>query len=128
MGGTGKRHRHLRELHGIACRPLADGPLSGYDGINRQGKEQGEDTDNHPQEYHEGPAIGHTDVDGGNGSQDILVVSEKGFGKRSAVDDYRITNRGGKGVKTINITDKTGKLIATAGGTWDAALLQSFSC
>jgi DNA gyrase subunit A len=45
-------------------------------------------------------------------SADILVVSEKGFGKRSNVDDYRITNRGGKGVKTINITDKTGKLIA----------------
>jgi DNA gyrase subunit A len=43
---------------------------------------------------------------------EILVVSEKGFGKRSNVDDYRITNRGGKGVKTINITDKTGQLIA----------------
>lgn len=44
--------------------------------------------------------------------QDILVVSEKGFGKRSALEDYRITNRGGKGVKTLNITEKTGKLIA----------------
>ncbi len=44
--------------------------------------------------------------------RDILVVSEKGFGKRSSVEDYRITNRGGKGVKTINITDKTGQLIA----------------
>lgn len=43
---------------------------------------------------------------------DILVVSEKGFGKRSALEDYRITNRGGKGVKTINITEKTGSLIA----------------
>lgn len=42
----------------------------------------------------------------------IMVVSEQGFGKRSNLDDYRITNRGGKGVKTINITDKTGKLIA----------------
>lgn len=42
----------------------------------------------------------------------ILVVSEKGFGKRSDIEDYRITNRGGKGVKTINITDKTGKLVA----------------
>ncbi len=42
----------------------------------------------------------------------ILVVSEKGFGKRSDVEDYRITNRGGKGVKTINITEKTGQLIA----------------
>jgi len=43
---------------------------------------------------------------------DILVVSEKGYGKRSSLDDYRITNRGGKGVKTINITDKTGELVA----------------
>ncbi len=42
----------------------------------------------------------------------ILVVSEKGFGKRSIVEDYRITNRGGKGVKTMNITEKTGALIA----------------
>ncbi len=42
----------------------------------------------------------------------MLVVSENGFGKRSEIDDYRITNRGGKGVKTINITEKTGKLIA----------------
>jgi len=43
---------------------------------------------------------------------DILVVSENGFGKRSELDEYRKTNRGGKGVKTINITEKTGKLIA----------------
>jgi len=42
----------------------------------------------------------------------ILVVSENGFGKRSELDDYRITNRGGKGVKTLNITEKTGNLIA----------------
>ncbi|MBI1780916.1 MAG: DNA gyrase subunit A [Sphingobacteriales bacterium] len=41
----------------------------------------------------------------------VLVVSEKGFGKRTAVDEYRITNRGGKGVKTINVTDKTGSLV-----------------
>jgi DNA gyrase subunit A len=41
----------------------------------------------------------------------VLVVSEKGFGKRTPVDEYRITNRGGKGVKTINVTDKTGKLV-----------------
>jgi DNA gyrase subunit A len=44
--------------------------------------------------------------------QDILVVSEKGSGKRSKIEDYRRTNRGGVGVKTINITEKTGKLIA----------------
>jgi len=42
----------------------------------------------------------------------VLVVSENGYGKRSSVDDYRITNRGGKGVKTINVTEKTGSLIA----------------
>ncbi|HNT49267.1 MAG TPA: DNA gyrase subunit A [Cyclobacteriaceae bacterium] len=42
----------------------------------------------------------------------LLVVSEKGYGKRSSIDDYRITRRGGKGVKTINITEKTGKLVA----------------
>ncbi|HPA87108.1 MAG TPA: DNA gyrase subunit A [Bacteroidales bacterium] len=47
-----------------------------------------------------------------NKEKEILVVSEKGYGKRSDIEDYRITNRGGKGVKTINITDKTGKLIA----------------
>ena len=44
--------------------------------------------------------------------ESVLVVSEQGFGKRSKIDDYRITNRGGKGVKTLNITDKTGKLVA----------------
>ncbi|MDC7996238.1 DNA gyrase subunit A [Altibacter sp. HG106] len=43
---------------------------------------------------------------------EVLVVSENGYGKRSSIDDYRITNRGGKGVKTINITDKTGNLVA----------------
>lgn len=47
-----------------------------------------------------------------NSDEDIMVVSENGYGKRSNIDDYRITNRGGKGVKTINITDKTGELIA----------------
>jgi DNA gyrase subunit A len=44
-------------------------------------------------------------------NEDILVISENGYGKRSKIGDYRITNRGGKGVKTINITEKTGKLI-----------------
>ncbi len=45
-------------------------------------------------------------------STDILVVSENGYGKRSSLEDYRITNRGGKGVKTISVTEKTGKLVA----------------
>jgi DNA gyrase subunit A len=43
---------------------------------------------------------------------DILVVSKNGYGKRSSLEDYRITNRGGKGVKTISITEKTGKLVS----------------
>jgi len=47
----------------------------------------------------------------------VLVVSEKGYGKRSSLDDYRVTNRGGKGVKTLNITDKTGSLVAIKGVT-----------
>ena len=47
-----------------------------------------------------------------NTADDVLVVSEQGMGKRSKLEDYRVTNRGGKGVKTINITEKTGKLIA----------------
>lgn len=55
--------------------------------------------------------------------EDILVVSEKGYGKRSDLDDYRITNRGGKGVKTINITDKTGKLVTIKNVTDDNDLM-----
>jgi DNA gyrase subunit A len=47
-----------------------------------------------------------------NKEKDILVVSEKGYGKRSDIDGYRVTHRGGKGVKTINVTEKTGTLIA----------------
>lgn len=46
-----------------------------------------------------------------NPESNVLVVSEKGYGKRSDIDEYRVTNRGGKGVKTINITDKTGNLV-----------------
>jgi DNA gyrase subunit A len=56
--------------------------------------------------------IGMVCFEPGDTSRSILVVSEKGYGKRSDIEDYRITNRGGKGVKTINITDKTGNLIA----------------
>jgi len=44
-------------------------------------------------------------------NSDLLVVSDKGYGKRSKIEGYRITNRGGKGVKTMNITDKTGMLV-----------------
>ncbi len=56
-------------------------------------------------------------------SEDILVVSEKGFGKRSKIEDYRITNRGGKGVKTMKITDKTGALITIKNVTDDNDLM-----
>jgi len=55
--------------------------------------------------------------------KDILVISKNGFGKRSVLDDYRFTNRGGKGVKTINITDKTGDLIAIKAVTDDDDLM-----
>ncbi len=50
-----------------------------------------------------------------NASEDVLVVSENGYGKRSKIADYRITNRGGKGVKTMNINKKTGKLVKIKG-------------
>ena len=53
----------------------------------------------------------------------IMVVSEQGYGKRSEIADYRLTNRGGKGVKTLNITDKTGKLIAIKAVTNDHDLM-----
>jgi DNA gyrase subunit A len=56
--------------------------------------------------------VGMICVNAGTGeSKTVLVVSEKGYGKRTAVDEYRFTNRGGKGVKTINVTPKTGKLV-----------------
>lgn len=56
--------------------------------------------------------VGMICVDPSENPGDVLVVSEHGYGKRSSLDDYRETNRGGKGVKTLNITDKTGELIA----------------
>lgn len=55
--------------------------------------------------------------------EDILVVSENGYGKRSALEDYRITNRGGKGVKTLNVTEKTGELVAIKSVTDDNDLV-----
>ena len=59
--------------------------------------------------------VGMISID--NPETTVLVVSEKGYGKRTDIDDYRVTNRGGKGVKTLNITDKTGKLVAIKGVT-----------
>jgi DNA gyrase subunit A len=55
--------------------------------------------------------VGLINVNPSHPERTVLVVSEKGFGKRTVVDEYRITNRGGKGVKTINVTEKTGKLV-----------------
>lgn len=55
--------------------------------------------------------VGMICVDPTTPERTVLVISEKGYGKRTTVEDYRITNRGGKGVKTINVTDKTGKLV-----------------
>ena len=55
--------------------------------------------------------------------QDVLVLSENGYGKRTDLDEYRITNRGGKGVKTINVTEKTGKLISIQAVTDDNDLM-----
>lgn len=60
----------------------------------------------------DGEVIGMVCVDKDNQDQTILVVSEKGYGKRTDIDEYRKTNRGGKGVKTLNITPKTGALVA----------------
>ena len=56
-------------------------------------------------------------------NETILVVSEQGYGKRSKIDDYRITNRGGKGVKTLNVTDKTGPLVSIKSVTEDNDLM-----
>lgn len=55
----------------------------------------------------------------------VLVVSEKGFGKKTPLDEYRITNRGGKGVKTINITEKTGNLVGILNVTSENDLMIS---
>jgi DNA gyrase subunit A len=67
-------------------------------------------------------------ITGENKDANILVVSEKGYGKRSDIDAYRITNRGGKGVKTINITEKTGSLIALKNVTdnYDLMIITQF--
>ena len=56
-------------------------------------------------------------------TQDVLVLSENGYGKRTDLDEYRITNRGGKGVKTINVTEKTGKLISIQAVTDDNLMI-----
>ncbi len=89
-----KSGRAIR-FHEKTVRPMGRN-ASGVRGITLSGKED--------------EVIGMICVE--NGTFDILVVSENGYGKRSKLEDYRVTNRGGKGVKTINITSKTGQLIA----------------
>ena len=71
----------------------------------------------------EDEAVGMICVDTQNNPDNILVVSENGFGKRSDIEEYRVTHRGGKGVKTINITEKTGDLIALEQVTDDSNLM-----
>ena len=56
-------------------------------------------------------------------TESIMVVSEQGYGKRSEIEDYRVTNRGGKGVKTLNVTEKTGKLVSIKSVTDDSDLM-----
>ncbi|HWZ36137.1 MAG TPA: DNA gyrase subunit A [Mucilaginibacter sp.] len=65
--------------------------------------------------------VGMISID--NPETTVLVVSEKGYGKRTDIDDYRVTNRGGKGVKTLSITEKTGNLVAIKGVTDDEDLM-----
>lgn len=67
--------------------------------------------------------IGMVTVDPTDESNSILVVSQKGYGKRTSLEDYRITNRGGKGVKTLSITEKTGNLVAIKAVTDDNDLV-----
>ena len=66
--------------------------------------------------------VGMITVKEGDGL-DVMVVSEKGYGKRSALEDYRVTNRGGKGVKTISVTEKTGELVSIKAVTDDNDLM-----
>lgn len=82
-------------FHESAVRSMGRG-ASGVRGITLNGKEDA--------------VVGMICVDDPTNS--VLVVSEKGYGKRTLVEDYRITNRGGKGVKTLNVTDKTGSVIS----------------
>ncbi|MFD2866744.1 DNA gyrase subunit A [Mucilaginibacter antarcticus] len=65
--------------------------------------------------------VGMISID--NPETTVLVVSQKGYGKRTDIDDYRVTNRGGKGVKTLSVTEKTGKLVAIKGVTDDEDLM-----
>ena len=67
--------------------------------------------------------IGMVCIDANDKDRTVLVLSEKGYGKRSELDEYRMTNRGGKGVKTLSVTEKTGSLIGIRDVTVDDHLL-----
>ncbi|MFI5204266.1 MAG: DNA gyrase subunit A [Flavobacteriales bacterium] len=102
---NGKNEIMLATLFGKVCRfneekvrPMGRN-ASGVRGINLEDEGNGVNE-----------VIGMVCLD--NLGANVLVVAEKGFGKRSEIDEYRVTNRGGKGVKTINVTEKTGNLIA----------------
>jgi DNA gyrase subunit A len=96
-----KSGRAIR-FHETKVRPTGRGAI-GVAGI-----EVDDGTDEYPDDEVVGMiCINHTT----EATKTVLVVSEKGFGKRTPVDEYRFTNRGGKGVKTINVTEKTGKLV-----------------
>ena len=72
-----------------------------------------EDVDNEPEtEIDENAEADDVEIDENGSKESILVISENGYGKRSPIQSYRITRRGGKGVKTLNLTDKTGPLVA----------------
>jgi len=91
----GKRSGKVIHFHESEIRPMGR-TAAGVRGVRLEGAED---------RVVEMVCIGREDTQ-------LLVVSEKGFGKRSSIDEYRITRRGGKGIKTINITPKTGKLVA----------------
>jgi len=84
-------------FHESAVRPMGRS-ATGVRGINLSGKDDA--------------AVGMVCIDPADKDQTIMVISEKGNGKRSHFEEYRLTNRGGKGVKTMQVTEKTGSVIA----------------
>lgn len=131
---NGKSEVMLATLFGKVCRfpeskvrPMGRN-ASGVRGINLDNGDNDTDTPETENENETTPVVSNgNEVIGmiciDNPQANVLVVSEKGYGKRSEIDEYRVTNRGGKGVKTINITDKTGQLIAIKQVTNDNDLM-----
>lgn len=90
---------------------LTDEQWALLDAQNEDAAEEVTETEDSATDVETADAQGE-DVADSDFAEDVLVVSENGFGKRSNLAEYRITKRGGKGVKTLNVTDKTGKLVA----------------